>query len=226
MSDVETGAIMQKTKILIADDHGVVIDGIKQALSEHPEFEVVGEVSNGNEALEQAEVLKPDIVIMDISMPGLNGIESTRQMKKSCPDTRVIVFTMHSNKEYVVDLFRAGISGYILKSDPTSDLMLAIKAVKQGGNYFSTNTPTILLEHMKELEQGKRHYDGFERLSVREREIFCLLAEGKSIREIAEQLYISPKTVGSHKYNLMEKLDAQSMTDLVKIAIKKSLIQI
>ncbi len=217
---------MAKTKILIADDHGVVIDGIKQALSDHSQFEVVGEAFDGYQAIEQAEALKPDIVIMDISMPGLNGIESTLQMKKSCPDTRIIVFTMHSNKEYIVDLFRGGISGYVLKSDPTSDLILAIMAVKQGGTYFSTNTSAILQRHMDKLEEGKASEDGFDSLSLREREIFCLLAEGKSIKEIANQLYISPKTVGSHKYNIMGKLDTPTITDLVKVAIKKNLIQL
>ncbi len=215
---------MKKTKILIADDHRVIIDGIKHGLSGHPELEVVGEALDGNEALEQTEALRPDIVIMDISMPELNGIEATQRIKKSCPDTNIIVFTMHSNKEFVLDLFRAGISGYVLKSDPTSDLVLAIKAVRQGGNYFSTNMPTILLKHMKDLEQGKHDKDGFESLSKREREVFCLLAEGKSIRKIADQLYISPKTVGSHKYNIMEKLDTRSMADLVKIAIRKNLV--
>jgi DNA-binding NarL/FixJ family response regulator len=217
---------MAKTKILIADDHGVVIDGIKQALSDHSQFEVVGEAFDGYQAIEQAEALKPDIVIMDISMPGLNGIESTLQMKKSCPDTRIIVFTMHSNKEYIVDLFRGGISGYVLKSDPTSDLILAIMAVKQGGTYFSRNTSAILQRHMNKLEEGKVSEDGFDSLSLREREIFCLLAEGKSIKEIAGQLYISPKTVGSHKYNIMGKLDTPTITDLVKVAIKKNLIQL
>ncbi len=215
---------MKKTKILIADDHQVIMDGIKHALTDCPEFQVVGEAFDGHQAIEQAEALKPDIVIMDISMPGLNGIESTRQIKKSCPDIRIIVFTMHSNKEFVVDLFRAGISGYVLKTDPTSDLVLAIEAVKAGGTYFSTNTPTMLLRHMKELEEGKHDKDGFESLSKREREVFLLLAEGKSIRQIGDQLYISPKTVGSHKYNIMEKLDTRTMADLVKIAIRKNLV--
>ena len=217
---------MSKTKILIVDDHQVVIDGIKRALSDHPEFEVVGEALNGYQAVELAESLSPDIIIMDISIPDLNGIEATRQIKKLCPDIRIIVFTMHSDKGYVIDLFKAGISGYVLKKDSTSDLILAIKAVQLGGNYFSTTTPEILLRHMNELEEGKSDKNDFESLSQREREIFCLLARGKSIKEIADQLCISPKTVGSHKYNIMGKLHARTMTDLVKIAIKKNLIQL
>ncbi len=217
---------MKKTKILIVDDHAIVIDGIKKALSDHPEFEILGEAYDGYQALEQVESLKPHIVIMDISMPELNGIEATWQIKKSSPNTHIVIFTMHSNKEYIVDLFKAGISGYVLKSDPTSDLILAINAVRQGGNYFSKNTPRILLRHMKELEQGKHDKDGFDSLSLREREVFCLLAEGKSVKDVSNQLCISPKTVGSHKYNIMGKLDARTTTDLVKIAIKKDLIRL
>lgn len=217
---------MPKTKILIADDHRVVIDGIKRALSDHAEFEVVGEALNGHEAVEQAQALGPDIVIMDISMPGLNGIEATLQINEKSPDTRIIVFTMYSNQEYVVDLFKAGVSAYVLKKDPTSDLILAIKAVKRGGTYYSRNTPRILLEHMKELEKGKGKKDSLDSLSIREREIFCLLAEGKSTKDIADQLCISRKTVGSHKYHIMGKLRAQTMTDLVRIAIRKNLIQL
>lgn len=217
---------MSKTKILIVDDHQVVIDGIKRALRDHPEFEVIGEALDGYQAVEQAENLKPDIIIMDISMPDLNGIEATLQIKKLYPDIKIIVFTMYSNKAYVIDLFRAGISAYVLKKDPTSDLILAIKAVQSGGNYFSTTTPEILLRHMKELEEGKNDRNDFESLSQREREIFGLLVKGRSIKEIAEQLCISPKTVGSHKYNIMGKLHSRTMTDLVKIAIKKKLIQL
>ncbi len=217
---------MKKTKVLIVDDHAVVIDGIKKVLSDHPEFEVVGEAYDGYEALGKVESLKPHVVIMDISMPELNGIEATRRIKQSHPDTNIIVFTMHSNKEFVLDLFKAGVTGYVLKSDPTSDLVLAIKATRQGGTYFSKNTPTVLLRHMKDLEQGKGSQDGFDSLSLREREVFCLLAEGKSLKEIADKLYISPKTVGSHKYNIMGKLNALTMTDLVKIAIRKKLIDL
>jgi DNA-binding NarL/FixJ family response regulator len=226
MCDAKSGAIVKKIKILIADDHAVVRDGVKQALSAHDEFEVIGEARDGNDAVDQAESLKPQIVIMDIAMPELNGIEATRRIKTSCPDTNIVVFTMHSNKEFVLELFRAGVAGYVLKADPTSDLVLAIKAVRQGGTYFSRNTPAILLRHMKDLEQGKGVKDGFDGLSQREREVFCLLADGKSVRDISDQLCISPKTVASHKHNIMGKLNAQTTTDLVKIAIKRNLIDV
>ncbi|OQX23324.1 MAG: DNA-binding response regulator [Desulfobacteraceae bacterium IS3] len=215
---------MSKTRILIADDHRVVIEGIRSSLRDYAEFEVVGEAFNGRQAVKLAESLQPEIVIIDISMPDLNGLDATLQIKKISPDIRVIIYTMHSDREFVVDLFKAGISAYVLKEDPMSDLILAIKAVSGGGTYFSTMTPTILLRHIKELEDGTVEKDGFGLLSLREREVFQLLAEWKSPKEIADTLCISPKTVESHKYNIMAKLDLSSMGDLIKLAIRKKIV--
>jgi len=217
---------MDKTKILIVDDHRVVIEGIKSALQEHPEFEVVGEAVDGLQAVESARSLGPEIVIMDISMPNLSGIEATKQIKEFDPEIRIVIYTMYSDKEFVIDLFKAGISAYVLKDDPLSDLILALKAVKGGGTYFSTMSPTILLRHMKELEEKTESTDSYDTLSQREQEVFQLLAEGKRIKEIADELFISPKTVESHKYNIMEKLQATSVVDLTKIAIRKKLIEV
>ncbi len=215
-----------KSKILIADDHRVVIEGIKSSLQDHPEFEVVGEAIDGLQAVEFANSLKPDIVIMDISMPNLNGIEATKQIKELDPEIAIVIYTMYSDKEFVIDLFKAGISAYVLKDDPLSDLILALKAVKGGGTYFSTTAPTILIRHMEEMEEKNTTKDSFDTLSQREREVFQFLAEGKSIKEIADDLFISPKTVESHKYNIMEKLQATSIVDLTKIAIRKNLIEV
>jgi len=221
---------MPATNILIADDHRVVIEGIKSALQEHPEFEVVGEAVDGLEAVEFAKSLKPNIVIMDISMPNLSGIEATRQIKALNPGNQIVIYTMHSDKEFVIDLFKAGISAYVLKEDPLedplSDLILALKAVEGGGTYFSTMAPTILARHMEEMEEKSTNKNSFDTLSQREMEVFQLLAEGKRIKEIANQLFISPKTVESHKYNIMEKLQAASVIDLTKIAIRKNLIKV
>ena len=217
---------MPKTKILIADDHRVVIEGIKSALQEHPEFKVVGEAVDGLEAVEFAKSLEPNIVIMDISMPNLSGIEATRQIKELNPGIQIVIYTMHSDKEFVIDLFKAGISAYVLKDDPLSDLILALKAVEGGGTYFSTMAPTILARHMEEMEEKSTSKNSFDTLSQREVEVFQLLAEGKRIKEIAKQLFISPKTVESHKYNIMEKLQAASVIDLTKIAIRKNLIKV
>ncbi len=217
---------MPKTKILIADDHRVVIEGIKSALQEHPEFKVAGEAVDGLEAVEFAKSLEPNIVIMDISMPNLSGIEATRQIKGLNPGIQIVIYTMHSDKEFVIDLFKAGISAYVLKDDPLSDLILALKAVEGGGTYFSTMAPTLLARHMEEMEEKSTSKNSFDTLSQREVEVFQLLAEGKRIKEIAKQLFISPKTVESHKYNIMEKLQAASVIDLTKIAIRKNLIKV
>lgn len=217
---------MQKAKILIADDHRVVIEGIKSSLREHTEFDVVGEAIDGLQAVKFVKTLKPDIVIMDISMPNLNGIEATRQINQLSPETRIVIYTMYSDKELVIDLFKAGISAYVLKDDPLSDLILALKAVQGGGTYFSTMAPTILVRHMEELEEERTEGDSFDALSQREKEVFLLLAEGKSIKKIAGELFISPKTVESHKYNIMEKLQATSAVDLTKIAIRKNLMKV
>ncbi len=217
---------MSKTKILIADDHRVVIEGIKSALQEHPEFKVAGEAVDGLEAVEFAKSLEPNIIIMDISMPNLSGIEATRQIKGLNPGIQIVIYTMHSDKEFVIDLFKAGISAYVLKDDPLSDLILALKAVEGGGTYFSTMAPTLLARHMEEMEEKSTSKNSFDTLSQREVEVFQLLAEGKRIKEIAKQLFISPKTVESHKYNIMEKLQAASVIDLTKIAIRKNLIKV
>lgn len=216
---------MDKTKILIADDHRVVIEGIRSALKEHPEFEVVGEAFDGRQTVELAKSLKPDIVILDISMPELSGVDAARELQKLSPDIRIVVFTMHTDKQYVIDLFRAGISGYVLKQDPMSDLIMALKSVQGGGTYFSTFAPSILLRHAEDLEEWRNTKDGFEDLSLREREVFSLLADGRPIKKIAEELFISPKTVESHKYNIMHKLKCSTMAELTKIGIRRDLIK-
>lgn len=219
---------MTKTKVLIVDDHRVVIEGIKSALSVSPDLEVIGEALNGHQAIKKAKSLKPDIIIMDISMPDLNGIDATLQIKKMDPHIKIIIFSMYSNREYVIDLFKAGISSYVLKKDPMSDLVSAIKAVERGGTYFTTISSEILLNYVKELDDSNNinNTNGFESLSLREREVFQLLSEGKSIKGIAETLGISRKTVETHKYNIMEKLHAKNITDLTKLAIKKGIIQL
>jgi DNA-binding NarL/FixJ family response regulator len=214
---------MPKTNIFIVDDHGVVIEGIKSAFRNREEYEVIGVAYSGRQAIEMVKSMRPDIVIMDISMTDINGVEATKQIKRLFSDTKIVIYTMFSNEEFVIELFKAGISGYVLKQDPFLDLMVAIDAVKAGGTYFSTTAPKIVSQHIKALEEGKK---SLGELSLREQEVFKLLADGKSVKQIAEKLFISPKTVESHKYSIMAKLGAQSITDLTKIAIKHKLIQV
>lgn len=220
-----------RASVLIVDDHWVVVKGVKAALAEHPEFEVAGTATDGLEAIQKVRSLKPDMVIMDISMPNINGIEATYDIKKFDKSIRIVIFTMHSDKEYVLALYRAGISGYVLKEEPISDLILAMRSVKGGGNYFSEPVQQAIHEHMVSLETGdtksaQEVEDGLIRLSVREKEVFPLLADGLSPKEISKRLGISPKTVESHKYNIMEKLEVDSITALTKIALRKNLIKL
>ncbi len=214
-----------KSTILLVDDHRVVIQGIRRALEKEEEFQVVGEALDGHQAVKKAGNLKPDIIIMDISMPRLDGIGATRKLRRMLPDTPIIIYTMHSDKAYVVSLFREGISVFVLKEDPLSELIMALKAVKGRGTYFSTKAPTILLRHMETLGQHAGENEIDQILSRREMEVFLLLAEGKSSKDIAKTLFISPKTAESHRYHIMQKLEADSVVDLARLAIRKGLIK-
>ena len=219
-------------KVLIVDDHWVVTKGIEVALADEPDFEVIGTASDGKKALEQVRHLRPDIVVLDISMPELNGVDAAAEIRKLGEETRIIIFTMYSDREYVIPLFRMGISGYILKEEALSDLILALKSVSNHGTYFSPSIQRIIRDHMEELEMGggrtsdRGEQNGLSKLSAREKEVFPLLADGLSAREIGKRLYISPKTVESHKYNIMDKLGVKSIADFTKIAIKKHLIDL
>ncbi len=214
---------MTVSRVMVVDDHRAVIEGIRGLLHDLPEFEIVGVAVHGRQAVKRVASLLPDMIIMDISMPNLNGLDTTLQIKKQYPDIKIIVYSMHSEREYVVGLFKAGVSGYVLKDSPLSELVLALKTVRQKGTYFSAATQTILQQYVADLETGLKK-DAFDRLSLREREVLQLLAEGYSIKEIAGQLCVSPKTVETHKYNMMAKLDTSRLADLIKIAIRKKLI--
>jgi len=220
-----------RTKVFIADDHPVVVEGIIRALEKEPDFEIVGAAVDGIQALQRIKTLKPDIVIMDISMPNMKGIDATDEIKRWRERTHVLIYTMYSDREYITALFRLGISGYVLKREPIQDLVRAVKVVREGGTYFTNTVRKVLQEHMDELTlddltEVRELKNGVAKLTVREKEIFALLADGLAPKEIANRLCISPKTVETHKYNIMEKLEVSTVAQFTKIAIKKNLIEI
>jgi RNA polymerase sigma factor (sigma-70 family) len=220
-----------KTKVFIADDHPAVVEGIIRALEKEPDFEIVGPAADGIQAVQQIKTLQPDIVIMDISMPNMKGIDATDEIKRWREQTHVLIYTMYSDREYITALFRLGISGYVLKREPLQDLVRAVKLVRDGGTYFTDTVRKVLQEHMDELTlaglaEVRELNNGVAKLTVREKEIFALLADGLTPKEIANRLCISPKTVETHKYNIMEKLEVSTVAQLTKIAVKKNLIDI
>jgi len=214
------------TKILIVDDHPVVLQGIHDVMSEYADIEVVGEAADGREAIKKIESLKPDFVIMDIVMPYLNGIEATRQIKKQYPDVKVVIFTLHSYQEFIHPLIEAGVSGFVLKENPISDLYLAIQVIQRGGAYFSEDVQQFLASYFGSTTDGKMEEDPFDLLSDREREVFQLLAEGRSVREAAELLFISSKTIEAYRYRIMEKLQINSMAEWIRVAIRRGILSL
>ncbi len=216
----------QTQKILIVDDHQVVLEGVKTALQKEPGFEIVGTAADGLKAVEMARALKPDIIIMDNSMPTLDGLEATRRIKGECSNAKIIIFSMLSDKELVGALFREGISAYVLKGQSFSDMIMALKAVAEGGVYYGEEIGGYLRSYMSDLASAGREEGALDLLSAREKEVFPLLADGLTSKAIARRLTISPKTVETHKYNIMDKLKATSIAQLTKIAVKHGLIEI
>ena len=214
-----------KLRVLIADDHTLFREGVRKLLEDQPDIEVVGEASDGREAVRKVSTLRPDVVLMDIAMPSLNGLEATRQIKRDHPEVSVLVLTMYDHEEYFRQVLEAGASGYIIKRAATSDLVAAIFAVYNGEAVLSPSITRLLLEDYFRRESNKSETDP-DLLSPREREILQLIAEGKTSREIAEILHLSIKTVQSHRTSLMQKLDLHDRGDLIKYAIQKKIIEI
>jgi DNA-binding NarL/FixJ family response regulator len=216
---------VSKLRILLADDHTVVRQGLRKVLEERADWEVVAEAGDGREAVRQAEELEPDVAILDITMPLLNGVEATRQIVKGSPSTRVLVLTMHADEAYVNQILQAGATGYLLKDSADVDLIQAVSAVSKGKSFFSPAIARVMLNDYVRQLADKGITDRYESLSQREREIFQLIAEGKANKEIAALLSISPSTVETHRARIMEKLDLHSAAEIVLYAVRKGVIR-
>ncbi|HRV91789.1 MAG TPA: response regulator transcription factor [Anaerolineae bacterium] len=212
-----------KTTILLADDHPVVRDGLRLAIDAQIDLEVIGEVDNGLDAVQQAVIDCPNVVVMDITMPKLNGIEATRQILEVCPETRVIVLSMHASTKHILWSLQAGAMGYLLKGSASSEVITAIRAVSAGRRYLSHKVAEQIGQDQLHHLETKEVDNPLAPLSPREREVLQLVVEGKSSAEIAKLLYLSVKTVETYRYRLMQKLNINDLPGLVKFAIQNGL---
>ncbi|MDB5082438.1 MAG: DNA-binding response regulator [Chloroflexi bacterium] len=218
-----------KITVLLADDHTILRQGIRTLLETQPDMEVVGEATNGREAVEQARRLRPLVILMDISMPHLNGLEATRLIKKELPECQVVVLTMHENEEYLVNILQAGATGYVLKQAADRELIEAVRIASRGDTYLYPRIARLLVtDYLRRVESGvpDERDAAYDTLTQREREILKLVAEGHTNKEIAELLVLSVKTVENHRYSLMNKLNAHDRGELIKYAIRVGLIQL
>jgi DNA-binding NarL/FixJ family response regulator len=216
---------MPPLRILLADDHTVVRQGLRKVLEARPDWEVVAEAGDGREAVRQAEELRPDVAILDVAMPTLNGIEATRQIARRAPNTRILVLSMYSDEAYVTQILRAGASGYLLKDSADVDLVQAVGAVADGKSFFSPAIARVIADDYVRHLAERGIIDRYESLSEREREIFQLIAEGKTNKEIATLLSLSTSTVDTHRSRIMEKLDVHSAAEIVLYAVRKGVIR-
>jgi len=215
---------MNKIRVFLADDHLILREGIRSILEKVPDIEMVGEAGEGGEAVAKVEQLVPDVVLMDITMPGLNGLEATQQIKQKNSQVRILILTMHETDQYLSGMLQAGASGYVVKTATTSELISAIRAVHLGDVYLYPSIARMLVEdYLQKVKTGEEK-TSYEGLTSREREILALIAEDKKNKEIADLLGISVRTVQAHRTNLMDKLGAHDRTELVKYAIRKGII--
>jgi DNA-binding NarL/FixJ family response regulator len=215
---------MARIRVLIVDDHAILREGIRALLSLYPDIEVVGEAEDGLQAISLTRQLGPDIVLTDIAMPGLGGLEATVEIRKQSPNSRVVILTQHDDSEYIFPILKAGASGYVLKKAVGTELVAAIRAVYRGESFLYPSVATAVIEGY--LSRGEDSESSYDRLSDREKQVLKLIAEGHTNKEIAEMLSLSVKTVLAHRANLMEKLDIHNRTELVKYAIRKGLVTV
>jgi DNA-binding NarL/FixJ family response regulator len=216
---------MSKIRVLIADDHAIVREGVRALLKLADDIEVVGEATNGQEAIEAARALSPDVILMDIAMPGLGGLEATLEIRKENPAAKILVLTQYEDREYIRRFLKAGVSGYVLKKSAGADLGATIRAVNRGGLVLD---PEVAREAMREQAAAAASggSDLYDSLTDREKQVLKLVAEGRSNKEVAELLDISVKTAMSHREHIMQKLDLHSRTELIKFALQKGVIRV
>lgn len=214
-------------KVLLVDDHTIFRQGLKRLLDEDARFQVAGEAADGREALDLVKALEPGVVLMDLTMPGLSGLEATRRIHKSHPGTNVLVLSVHSDEAYIARSFEAGAVGYVLKDVRASELFAAIEAAADGRRYLSPAiSDTVVSEYLRLRKDRSESESPFQVLTEREREILRLLTEGKSSKGIASELNVSPKTIETHRANIMRKLDIHNIADLVRYAISRGIVVI
>ncbi len=217
---------MAKIRIMLADDHTLFRQGIRTLISAESDMEVVAEASNGADAVDKAAEVRPDVVLMDIGMPGLSSFEATRQIKKNRPETKVLFLTMYDDKDYLVEGIEVGASGYVLKDSPAAQLVAAVRDICRGGSYLSPRMLSQFVDDFHSRIKSAIHVRGSTSLTTREREVLKMVAEGTSLNEIASDLNLSVKTVEAHKFNLMRKLDIHNMAHLVQYAFQKKIIKV
>lgn len=215
---------MSRIRILLADDHTVMRRGLRLLLEGQPDFTVVAEAADGSEAVKQAETTHPDVIVMDVAMPNLSGIEAAQRIAAATPQTAIIILSMHSDEGYVLRALKAGARGYLLKDAAEGDLIEAIRAVSQGKTFFSSEISKMLVEDYIREIRTRGAEDSYELLTSREREILQLLVEGNSNKDIASKLNVSPHTVETHRRNLQDKLNLHSFAELILYAVRKRLI--
>ena len=217
---------MDKIRVLLVDDHTILREGIKMLLEAQPDVEVVGEAEDGEEAVAKARALKPDVVLMDVAMPKLNGLEATRQIKKEDPNAQVLILSMHETEEYILPILEAGASGYVVKQTAAQELVSAIRAVYNGNSFLYPTVARKVIESFLKRNQPSKPDPTRDVLTERELEILKMVAEGLSNQQIAEKLFLSIKTVQAHRANIMEKLDIHDRVELVKYAIRNGLVNL
>ncbi|MEE8591456.1 MAG: response regulator transcription factor [Spirochaetia bacterium] len=211
-----------KVRILLADDHRIMREGLKALLEKHSSMEVIAEAENGIQTLEIARREKPDVIIMDIAMPDINGIEATRQLKSEMTDIKIVALSMHSDRRFVTEILKAGASAYVLKQSAFEDLEKAIKTVMMNRTFLSADIlETVVGDYVSQL--SKSEYEAYRQLSNRERQVLQLIAEGNSTKEIAYKLHVSVKTIESHRQNIMAKLSIHNLAGLTKFAVREGL---